>query len=152
MYDFLKFIHVLSVIIFLGNITIGIFWKAQAEKKKDPKEIAFTFQGIIKADRIFTMPAIFGILIGGFGAAGVHYLSVSGTPWILWSFILLIISGAAFMAKVVPAQKKIYALASDETKFNWDEYHKLVKDWNLWGTIATIAPYIALVLMIFKPS
>lgn len=151
MYDILKFIHVFCAVIFLGNITIGIFWKKHAESKKDPKEIAFTFQGIIKADRIFTMPSVFGLLICGFGAAGVHYLPVFETPWLFWSFILLIISGAAFMAKVVPAQKKILALASDESKFSWDEYNRLIKDWNLWGTIAAIAPYIALILMVFKP-
>jgi uncharacterized membrane protein len=151
MYDFFKFIHVLSVIIFLGNITIGVFWKQFAEKKKDPKEIAFTFQGIIKADRVFTMPSILGILVGGFGAAGIGYLPILETGWIMWSFILLIISGAVFMSKVVPVQKKIFALASDEAKFTWDEYNRLVKDWNLWGTVATISPYIAVVLMIFKP-
>ena len=65
---------------------------------------------------------------------------------------MVIISAAAFMAKVVPLQKKMYALASDESKFKWDEYEKLSKQWNLWGSIATLAPYIAVVLMVLKPG
>jgi uncharacterized membrane protein len=69
----------------------------------------------------------------------------------MWGLIMVIISAAAFMAKVVPLQKKMYALANDEAKFKWDEYEKLSKQWNLWGSIATIAPYIALVLMVLKP-
>lgn len=50
-YSYLKLIHILFVIIFLGNITIGLFWKMFAEKTKDPEKIAFAFKGIIKADR-----------------------------------------------------------------------------------------------------
>ena len=45
----------------------------------------------------------------------------------------------------------MFALANDESKFKWDEYEKLSKQWNLWGSVATIAPYIAVVLMVLKP-
>jgi uncharacterized membrane protein len=149
MYSILKLIHVFAVIIFVGNITVGFFWKMYAEKTKDAKTIAFTFNGIIKADRIFTMPSVAVLLIFGLGAAGGNY-NIFSTGWIFWSLILFIISGAVFMARVVPLQKKIYALASDTAKFNWDEYKKLAGQWNLWGTIALIAPVIAVVLMVVK--
>ena len=55
------------------------------------------------------------------------------------------------MAKLVPLQKQIAALASDKEKFNWNEYYKLAKQWNIWGAIALLAPVIAAVLMILKP-
>ncbi len=149
-YSILKLIHVLAVIIFMGNITVGIFWKMYAEKTKDAKIIAFTFKGIIKADRIFTMPSVAVLLIFGIGAAGGHY-NILAAGWIFWSLVLFIISGAVFMAKVVPLQKKIYALASEDSKFNWDEYKKLADQWSLWGSIALITPLIAVVLMVVKP-
>jgi len=149
-YLILKLIHVLSVIIFLGNITVGVFWKRAAEKTKDQKEIAFTFRGIIDADRRFTMPGVIGILIGGVGAALHGGYPLLRTGWILWSIILFIISGIAFMAKLVPLQKKIYALASDPIKFNWDEYHSLARQWELWGAVALITPFIAVILMVLK--
>jgi hypothetical protein len=56
------------------------------------------------------------------------------------------------MAKVSPIQKKIVALAKDELKFNWDDYSKLVKQWDVWGSIATITPWIAVILMVIKPN
>lgn len=149
LYLIMKVLHVLCVVIFLGNITVGIFWKRYAEKKNDQKTIADTFGGIIKADRIFTMPAVAGILIFGFGASGVGGFPVFQTGWILWSLVLIIISGAVFMAKVVPVQKKIYALASGNN-FSREEYESLAKQWEMWGLIATIAPYIAFALMIFR--
>ena len=151
LYSILKLVHILAVIIFIGNITAGIFWKMYAEKTKDAKTIAFTFNGIIKADRIFTMPSVAVLLIFGLGAAGGHY-NILTAGWIFWSLVLFIISGAVFMAKVVPLQKKVYALASDTAKFNWDEYKKLAGQWNFWGTIALITPLIAVVLMVIKPA
>jgi len=137
---------------FLGNISVGVFWKMFAQKSKDPDKIAFAFKGIIKADRIFTLPGVIGITIFGIGGAVHGGLPILGTGWILWSIILFVISGAAFMAKVVPLQKKIAALASDKEKFNWDEYHKLAKQWDFWGFVALLTPILATVLMILKPN
>ena len=74
-YFYIKLIHVIFVIIFLGNITIGLFWKIIAEKTKDPDKIAFAFKGIIKADRYFTVPGVIGITLFGIGLA-------SNTRWV----------------------------------------------------------------------
>jgi uncharacterized membrane protein len=151
-YSYIKLIHVIFVIIFLGNITIGLFWKMLAEKTKDPDKIAFAFKGIIKADRYFTMPGVIGITLFGIGLAMHAKLPILGTGWILWSIILFIISGIAFMTKLVPLQKKLAALASDKDKFNWEEYHKLSKQWDIWGYIALFTPWIATILMVIKPN
>jgi uncharacterized membrane protein len=79
-------------------------------------------------------------------------MPVLGTGWILWSIILFIISGIAFMAKLVPLQKKLAALASDKENFNWGEYHKLSKQWDFWGYVALLTPWIATILMVIKPN
>jgi uncharacterized membrane protein len=84
----LKFIHVLAVIMFVGNITVGIFWKSIADKTKDPRIIAHTIAGIIGADRWFTMPGVILLLIGGIGAAVVGQIPILGTGWILWAIVL----------------------------------------------------------------
>jgi uncharacterized membrane protein len=151
-YNFIKLIHILFVVIFLGNITIGLFWKMFSERTKDPDKIAFAFKGIIKADRYFTMPGVIGITLFGIGLAMHAKLPILGTGWILWSIILFIISGIAFMAKLVPLQKQLAALASDKEKFNWEEYHKLSKQWDFWGYIALLTPWIATILMVIKPN
>ncbi len=149
-YNIWKLLHVLSVIIFLGNITFGIYWKSQADKSKDRLKIADAFKNIIKADRIFTMPSVTALFIFGVGTAMQGNLSLIETSWIFWSIILLIISTYAFMAKVVPIQKQILALAASEEKFGWDKYNKLSKMWNIWGLIATATPYLAVVFMVMK--
>ena len=151
-YFILVLIHVSSVIIFLGNISIAPFWKNHAERTKDRQNILNTWEGIIKADRLFTMPGVLLLLIFGLGGALHGGLNLLGTGWIFWSIILYVISGIAFMAKVSPIQKKIVALAKNESKFSWEEYQKLATQWDIWGSVATITPWIAVILMVIKPN
>ena len=155
MYLFLKLLHVLAVVLFLGNIIIGVFWKAIADRTRDPRIMAFAMDGIIRADRIFTVPGVILILIGGFGAAGVGRLPMIRTPWIFWSIVLFTISGIAFMGWLVPIQKKLRAVAAagteDGSKMDWTAYGRLSSQWKLWGMIALITPLIAMVLMVLKP-
>ncbi|MHB8578471.1 MAG: DUF2269 family protein [Ignavibacteriaceae bacterium] len=150
-YNIWKLIHILAAIIFIGNITIGIFWKTQADKSNDRLKIAETFRNIIRADRIFTMPSVFVLFIFGLGAAMQGDLSLVGTTWILWGIIMLIVSALAFMLKLVPIQKQIYAFACNQEKFSLDEYLILSKSWNIWAIIVVLIQYIAVALMVLKP-
>ena len=97
------------------------------------------------------MPSVAFLVIFGFGAQMTAGYDID-IPWIMWGLIMIIISGIVFMAKVVPLQKKMYALASDGNKFSWEEYEKLSKQWNIWDSVATLAPYVALVVMVLKPG
>ena len=148
-YLIFKLIHIFAVIIFIGNIVIGIFWKNHGDKSNDPKIIAGTIRGIIPADRIFTMPSVAVLIVAGFGAAGIGFYPVFETGWILLGLILVIISGAAFMIKVVPAQKKLLKISQTEP-FDQEFYDTVSKEWNLWGTVAVAAPVIAVILMVLK--
>src|SRR5882762_6555289 len=53
-----KLLHVLAVVLFLGNITTGVFWKANADRTRNPVVIANMLEGIIRADRLFTISGI----------------------------------------------------------------------------------------------
>ena len=150
-YNIWKLLHIFAVIIFVGTITLGPFWKAAADRTKNRDKIADTLKNIIRADRLFTMPSVAFLILFGFGAQMTAGYAIE-TPWIMWGLAMIVISVIVFMAMVVPLQKKMYALASDESKFNWDEYEKISKQWNIWGSIATLAPYIAVILMVLKPG
>lgn len=155
MYIALKILHVAAVVIFLGNAVTGILWKIHADQTKDPSIIRHTIAGLIRADRWFTIPGVLLILISGFGAAGVGGLPVLRTPWILWGIILFTLSGIAYMARVVPLQRQMLNVARSGVEtgnFNWDKYRALSRGWNLWGTIALLAPALAMIAMIAKPS
>ena len=155
MYLALKTLHLLSVVIFLGNIITGIFWKAHADRTGDPRLMAHALDGIIRSDRWFTMPGVFGILVFGVLGAIVGHLPLLRTPWILQGIVLFSLSGIAFGVQVAPLQVRLRALAqAGASGGEWDkaQYHRLSRRWELWGLFAIVAPLAAFALMVFKPS
>ena len=155
LYLILKLLHVFAVILFLGNIITGLFWKAHTDRTRDPRMIAHTIEGIIRSDRWFTLPGTFAIILAGVAAAIVGRLPLLGTGWILWSIVLFGLSGLAFSFQVAPLQRKLAALARagmERGELNWASYHALSRRWELWGLFATLTPLAAVVLMVLKPA
>jgi uncharacterized membrane protein len=154
-YLIFKFLHIAAVILFLGNIITGLFWKAHADRTRDPRMIEHTFIGIIRSDRWLTIPGVVVILIAGFGAAIVGRIPILGTGWILWSIVLFSLSGLAFSLRVAPLQVQLATLAQAGVKsgeFDWDRYDSLSRTWELWGLFALLTPVAAVVLMVVKPN
>ena len=152
MYQILKLIHVAAVIIFLGNIITGLFWKAHADRTKDVRFIAHTMHGIIRSDRWFTIPGVIVITITGVLAAIQAGLPLLRTGWIFWSLVAFSVSGIVFAWRVAPLQKQILALTTSTTDstFPWDRYRSKSLEWEIWGFVATVTPIIAVVLMVLK--
>ena len=151
-YLVLKLIHILAVIIFMGNIITGLFWMKQADKTKDVNIISFTMKGIINSDKWFTIPGVIIITIGGFSAAIQGGIPLLRTGWIFWPIVLFSLSGLVFAWKVVPLQKTIYKLTlkPGTEKFNQQQYHSYLKQWETWGMAAMLTPLAALVMMVLK--
>lgn len=152
-YYIYKTIHVAAVILFLGNITTGLFWMHIAVKTRDLTIITHTMKGIITADRYFTTPSVIIITLSGIMTAMIGHYPMHSTGWILWPITLFIISGAAFGMKVAPLQRKIHAFASsgatNET-FDWKHFDRLYRSWDIWGAIALVTPLTAAVMMVLK--
>ena len=155
MYLWLKLIHVISVIAFLGNIVTGLFWHAEAARSRNPALLAFTMRGIIRSDRYFTIPGVVGIVLSGVATAMQGHLPIVGTRWILWTLILFAVSGIAFMFRVAPLQRELLRMAESGTppaSFDYSRYHAVARRWEMWGAIALVTPLIGLVLMVLKPA
>jgi uncharacterized membrane protein len=154
-YLLFKLLHIIAVILFLGNIITGWFWKYHADRTTDPKIIAHAFEGISRSDRWFTIPGIIVITLAGIGTAVVGQFPILGTGWILWSIILFLISGFIFSWKVAPIQTRIANMArtaADTGRMDWDHYRALSRAWEIWGFVALLLPVAAVALMVIKPS
>ena len=149
-----KLLHIVSVVVFLGNITTGLFWAARAHKSRNLDQIASTFESIILSDRWATIPGVFGILLSGIAGAMAGNLPILGTGWILWPALLFLASGLVFSARVGPLQRKILMLAqsADTSERSWTAYCTLYRSWETWGLAALLTPLVALVIMVLKPS
>ncbi|MDP9193257.1 MAG: DUF2269 domain-containing protein [Acidobacteriota bacterium] len=151
MYQVLKAIHVFAVIIFMGNIITGLFWKMHADGTKNRAFIAHTMRGLIRADRWFTIPGVVVITASGIFAAVQGGLPLLRTGWIFWSIVAFSISGVAFGWKVAPLQQQLLKMTEGDAEIDWTIYRSKSLQWELWGLVATITPAIAVVLMTWKP-
>jgi uncharacterized membrane protein len=152
MYVALKTIHILAVVAFLGNISIGLYWKSLADRTGIAAIMEYTVGGIILADRLITIPSIVVLVAAGVALAMAAGIPVLGTGWVLWAILLLVLSGLAFVpvtrAQIGLREAAATGLSTAEEK---NLYERLSRQWNLWGSIALVAPLIALVLMVTKP-
>lgn len=152
MYQLFKAIHVFAVIVFMGNIITGLFWKFHADGTRDRAFIAHTMRGLIRADRWFTIPGVIVITAAGVFAAMRAGLPLIGTGWILWSIVAFALSGIAFAWKIAPLQKRLLRMTEDDAGFDWTRYRAMSLEWELWGLFATLTPLAAVVLMTWKPA
>ena len=139
MYLVLKLVHVVAVVLFLGNITTGLFWHAHAMRTGDPVRLAHTVDGIIGSDRWFTGPGAVAIAVTGIGLAQVGKLPIFGTGWIAVSLGAFILSGALFGMRVAPLQRRLRALARAD-RFDADAYRALARTWEAWASRRSHCP------------
>lgn len=153
MYFVLKSLHILSVVIFLGNIITGVFWKLHGDHLGTATARAQALDGVIHSDRWFTLPGVIAIILTGVLLALKQGYPLLTTKWILWSIILFGISGVVFQFFVARLQKRLLDVARDGIAgtFNAAEYGRLSRQWLSWGAVATLAPVGAVVLMVTKP-
>ncbi|MFI5372478.1 MAG: DUF2269 family protein [Candidatus Eisenbacteria bacterium] len=156
LYVVLKLVHVGAVMIFLGNISTGIFWKRNADRTRDPRIIAHAMEGIIRSDRLFTIPGVIVVVLAGVATAIRGHDPILRTGWIFWALVLFTVSGAAF-GQVAPLQRKLLAAARDGVadpgaRDWWERYEALSRRWDFWGAIALVTPLLAMALMVLKPA
>jgi len=155
MYLALKFLHIAAVVMFIGNITTGLFWHRHAARTRDPRLLAHTMDGIIRSDQLFTIPAVIIIVITGILVAIQLHLPLLRTGWIAWSLLLFTVSGLVFMFSVVPLQRQLRDIARAGTasgNFDYVHYHARALRWEYWGALALVTPMAAMVLMVLKPG
>jgi uncharacterized membrane protein len=154
LYLSLKSLHVLGVVVFLGNILTGVFWKAHADRSGDLAVRAQVLTGIIRSDRLFTLPTVALILGTGAGAAWMVGMPIFGTFWIAAGLGLFLLAGMIFSMRVGPLQKKLLANVEAGIRGDWDRaaYADLSRRWLAWGWAAIGAPLIVVFLMVFKPT
>ena len=149
-----KVIHVLGVVLFLGNIIVTGVWKALADRTGDPRTIAYAQRLVTLTDWIFTAGGVVLILIGGYSMVLTAGLDPLRLRWLVWGQGLFIASGVIWVTILIPIQ---IAQAREARGFAQGgvipaRYWRLSRLWFIWGTIATLLPLANLYFMVMKPA
>jgi uncharacterized membrane protein len=152
-YLWLKTAHILGGALFLGNIIVSGWWKAMADRTRDPRIVAFAQRQVTWTDWIFTLGGVLLVLASGLANARLHGMTYAAHPWMLWGMALFVASGVVWVAVLVPLQAKLARLArgfAGGTAPIPPVYWRLSRWWNFWGVIATALPLAVLYFMVFK--
>ena len=152
-YSLLKSIHILGVILLMGNIIVTAWWKVMADRTKNPSVIAFAQRQVTLTDFVFTAPgALLAVMAGDAMAYGFMPNSWN-IQWLTWGRGLFIASGIIWLTVLIPTQIKQARMAQSfaNTQVIPDEYWRLSKRWQIFGAIAVLLPMANIYWMVFKP-
>ena len=148
----LKSLHILGVVLFVGNIIVTGWWKVLADRTRNPAVIAFAQRQVTLTDWIFTFGGSTLVVVGAYANVYLHDLPLDAT-WLVWGQALFFLSGLLWVAILIPAQIKLARLARGFAGGGPipDEYWRLNRIWLWIGILATVLPAANLYFMVFKP-
>ncbi len=147
-----KILHLLGVVLFLGNIIVTAVWKTFAGRTKNPAVAGYA-QGLVTlTDWVFTLGGAILILLGGYGMAAEAGYDLK-TSWLFLGQSLFIAPGVIWLAILVPIQIRQARLAHvfEQGGSIPVEYWRLNRRWIFWGILATVLPLTNLHVMVAKP-
>jgi uncharacterized membrane protein len=153
MYALFKSVHIIGVVILLGNVTITAFWKVLADRTGNARIIAHAQHGVTVADWIFTLAGIILILIGGYSAVVIAGMPLASTVWLVIGQLLFAASGFIWLGVLIPIQIRQARVARSMAPDNAvpSQYRRDNRIWLIWGVVATAPLVAAIYVMVAKP-
>lgn len=154
LFEVLLALHILSAVIFVGNIITAAFWKVRADNSGNLDTIALSTRAVVIADWAFTGPGIIVLLGTGLAMVGLTGWDRFQQLWLGLSFILLIVTAIIWLVVLVPLQRRMARLAREGAASGTLDpaYYRTSWMWAIFGGIATLLPVVILFLMVLKPT
>lgn len=148
----LKSLHLLGVVLFVGNIVVTGWWKVMADRTRHPAIVAFAQRQVTMTDWLFTFGGSTLVVVGAYANVYLHDLPLDA-PWLVWGQALFFLSGLLWVAILIPLQIRLARLARGFAGGGPipDEYWRLNRVWLWVGILATVLPAANLYFMVFKP-
>lgn len=150
-YLLLKTLHIVGVVLFLGNIIVTGWWKVAANRTHDPRIVAFAQRQVTLTDWVFTLGGSSLVTAAGLGNAVLHDIPLT-TPWLAWGLGVFTLSGLLWVTVLVPLQVKLAGMAhafADAPAIPPD-YWPLERAWIIVGTVDILIPLAVVPIMVFK--
>ena len=152
-YLFLKYLHLLSLVILVGTGLGSAWYKWMGDRSDDLAGIARINTLVVQADWIFTTPAIILQPLTGLGMMHVLGLPL-GSSWITASLFLYGLAAACWLP-VVWLQIRMRDLSRAALAANQplpERYQYYARYWFWLGVPAFLCMVAIILLMVFKPA
>ncbi len=145
-------LHILGVVLFVGNIIVSGVWMLLSERAGKPDVLRFSVVVVNWADVFFTAPGIILIVLNGLTLA-TQWGGIFGVFWVTAGATLFAMSGVVWGVFLIRYQDKMIKIISEEplgTELS-AEFYSILHSWYFWGLVATILPVVTMMLMVVKP-
>lgn len=152
-YTLFKFLHVLGVVLLIGNVTVTAVWKVFADRTGSASVVAFAQRLVTYTDWAFTLGGVGLLMTGGYGMAVTSHMSLFGATWLGVGQAMFAISGLIWILILIPTQiqqSRHTRTFTAATVAIPDAYRTLSRRWLVWGVVATVPLLVALYLMVAK--
>ena len=145
-------LHVLGVVIFLGNIIVTAVWKVLADRTRNAAVVAYAQRLVTVTDIAFTATGVALIAVSGQAMAD-RFGGIGGPGWLTLGFTLFIASGVIWVTTLIPIQIMQSRLARSFAVDGVipERYWRLATLWYVLGAIAIGLPLVNIYLMVAKP-
>ncbi len=143
----LKTAHVLSAILFVGNVIVTGVWAQMSYNARKSTDFLLAARAIVVTDWWFTVGAGSVLVQSGIWLAVLRGMPIWGTPWIRQAIVALALSTLLWLAVVVPAQRTMKRAARDEAVLR-----VAFRRWGVAGWVATAPLVYAVWCMVAKPA
>jgi uncharacterized membrane protein len=153
LYDVFKTLHLVGIVMLVGNVTVTSVWKVFADRSRDARVIAHAQRLVTITDWMLTLPGIVLTIVGGFGATYAAGMPPFAAGWLRRSELLFVTAGMIWLFILVPtqiAQARQCRAFADGGPIP-DAYWRNSRRWLIWGLIATVPLVAAIWLMVAKP-
>ena len=148
-------LHVAGAAMLIGNAVAMAVWLSVAGFVGSDEAKRRAARAVNRADLWFTVPGAVLILLNGLAMVAAKYggpASIPSVPWIAGGLVLLILTGLVWALRLVPSQLAMQRLAASPGPLDAAGFRRLLVRWSIWGTVATVLPLLAVLLMTTKPT
>ena len=145
-------IHILSAVVFAGNIITSAFWKVRADRSGSTEAMANASRSLLMADMVFTGPGLVGLLVTGIWMVQLTGWERFQEPWLSISLVLLVVTAIIWAGGLLPLEFRMVRLARLQSNNITSDpaYRRSSKIWTKMGGVATLIHLIILFLMVLK--
>lgn len=153
-YDTAKFIHIIGIVVLVGNVTATAIWKLFADRSGDARIVAFAQRLVTLTDWSLTFWGVVLTMVGGYAAAVIGKFDLLSDRWLVMGQGLFLLSGALWLGVLVPLQMRMANMAR---QFGAEEnlpraYIMASRTWFAVGIASTVPLIAAAWVMVAKPS
>jgi uncharacterized membrane protein len=152
-YLVVKWLHILSSTLLFGTGLGSAFYMFFASRTRDVRVIAVVVRYVVIADWAFTTPTVILQPITGFWLVHIAGYPLD-SPWIVVSFGLYLLAGAAWLPVVWMQirMRDMSAAAASEGSGLPAQYWSYLRTWVALGVVAFLSLVAVFYLMVAKPA